>query len=79
MMFEEALALALYAYQQGYERGHDATVEGAYGDIEETATDWLKEAIECGAIEDFVPLPESYPHWHCMTDAEKDEAIRLAI
>jgi hypothetical protein len=42
-MTEEFKKLIIEAYAQGYERGHDDTVEGFYTDSNEAAKDWLSE------------------------------------
>ncbi len=35
----------IIAYKQGYERGHNDTVEGCYADSEESAEDWLEDIL----------------------------------
>ena len=44
--------LLVKAFAQGYEAGHDDTVESCYGDAEEVGEDWLNDAIEEGFLDD---------------------------
>lgn len=44
-------ALILCSYENGYERGHNDTVESQYSDPQECAEDWLNDAIEDGGLE----------------------------
>jgi len=44
--------LIIAAYMNGYERGHDDTVESGYSDAYENACDWLTDAIEDGGLGD---------------------------
>jgi len=42
--------LVLAGYINGYERGHNDTVESGYTDAEESAVDWLNDAVEDGGL-----------------------------
>ncbi len=42
--------LIIAGYIQGYESGHNDTVESQYTDAEESGRDWLLEAIEDGGL-----------------------------
>lgn len=42
---EREKALILIGYMQGYEGGHHDTVESQYTDAEDSARDWLADAI----------------------------------
>ena len=43
--------LIIAGYIAGYESGHHDTVESAYTDAEESARDWLNDALEDGGLE----------------------------
>ena len=44
--------LIIAAYMNGYESGHNDTVESAYTDAYESARDWLMGAIQDGGLKD---------------------------
>jgi len=48
---ETCRRLILVGYKQGYEAGHNDTVESMYGDAEECGKDWLADALEDGTFE----------------------------
>ena len=43
--------LVIAGYISGYESGHNDTVESQYTDAEESAKDWLIDAIDDGGLE----------------------------
>ena len=45
--------LVIAGYINGYEDGHNDTVESAYTDAEESGKDWLNAALLDGALEQF--------------------------
>jgi len=47
---ETCRSLMIIAFKQGYETGHDDTVESAYTDAEQRGKDWLADAIEDGTF-----------------------------
>ena len=47
----EITRLILAGYINGYEAGHNDTVESSYSDAQESAKDWLIEAIDDGGLE----------------------------
>ncbi len=44
--------LVVAAYMNGYESGHNDTVDSAYSDDFESAVDWLNDAVEGGGLTD---------------------------
>ena len=47
----EIKKLILAGFIQGYECGHDDTVESGYTDAEERAIDWLNDATKDGGLD----------------------------
>ena len=57
-------SLVLAGYINGYERGHNDTVDSNYTDAEDSAADWLADAIEDGGLEYSI---------ECVTKSEEPE------
>ena len=53
---EEIKKLIIAGYMQGYEAGHNDTVESAYTDAQESGKDWLADAEIDGGLEYTVSL-----------------------
>ena len=45
-------SLVIAAYINGYERGHDDTVESCYSDAEASAIEWLEDSLDDGGLLD---------------------------
>jgi len=55
--------LVVIGFKNGYETGHNDTVESQYGDALECGVDWLNDATEDGGLEyDVEKFNEIYPH-----------------
>ena len=75
---EREIEIARIAFANGYGYGNNDTVEGSYHcDEQEKADDWISDATQDGTFDDVAP--EGVPNWNCLTDAQKDEAIRKAM
>jgi len=51
ILTEREKNLVLAGYISGYERGHNDTVESGYTDSEESAKDWLQDALNDSGLE----------------------------
>ena len=55
---DEIKKLIIAGYMQGYEAGHNDTVESCYTDAQESGKDWLADAEQDGGLDYTVSLIE---------------------
>ena len=76
---DELIPLFCLLYNAGYQAGHHDTVEGGFCEVHDSDRETYHEDEVRELLVDESVGDDSYPHWHSMSDAEKDESIRKAV